>query len=159
MRADSRAKMKKPPFLVAVCIAAALLIAAMPAYAWNNRCKFQAKGLSMSFGALDPSSGSNVTVPVSAATLNANNMGSCRSGNQMAISGDNGLNFSGSRRLKRIGSADYIPYTLSSFPTGVPGPGNGVYTSFTFNGTILGTAYANAPAGTYTDTVIISVTP
>lgn len=113
----------------------------------------------MSFGALDPSSGANVTVPVSAATLNANKFGDCAPGQQMSVTGDNGLNFSGSRRLKRTGSADYIPYALSGLPTNVSGPGNGIYITFTFNGTILGTDYANAPAGNYSDTVIISVTP
>lgn len=151
--------MKKLPFLVAGSTAVALLIAVTPAYAIGNNCVFQAKGLSMSFGVLDPSSSANVTVPVSAATLNADKMGDCAPGQLMALSGDNGLNFSGSRRLKRTGSADYIPYALSGFPTGVSGPGNGVYVTFTFNGTVLGTDYANAPAGTYTDTVIISVTP
>ena len=151
--------MKSLPFLVAGSIAVALLVTVPPANANGNNCLFQARGLSMSFGVLDPSSGANVTVPVSAATLNANKMGDCAPGQSMSVSGDNGLNFSGSRRLKRAGSADYIPYALSGLPTGVSGPGNGNYVNFTFNGTVLGADYANAPEGAYSDTVIISVTP
>ena len=38
-------------------------------------------------------------------------------------------------------------------------PGNGNYAPITFNGAILWSDYANAPAGAYTDTVIISVSP
>ena len=135
-------------------MAAGLLGATLPAYANGSRCLFQSKGLSMSFGALDPSSGSNVLVPVSGATT----VGDCAPGQTMTISGDNGLNYNGTRNLKN-GAGDLIPYSLAGLPLSRSGPGNGAYVPFTFNGSILWSAYANAPAGSYSDTVIISVNP
>jgi spore coat protein U-like protein len=147
-------------FLAVGRLAAVLLIAvAAPAFGSGNNCVFQAHGLSMGFGALDPSSGGNVNVTVQASTLNANKWGDCAPGQSMSLSADNGLNFSGSRRLKRVGSSDFIAYSLSALPTGVAGPSNGIYQTFTFNGAVLGASYANAPAGNYSDTVVISVTP
>lgn len=137
---------------------AGLLGLALPAYGNGNNCSFQAKGLSMSFGNLNPASGSNVTVAVAASTLGANRAGDCAPGQPLLISGDNGLNFNGSRRLRNIAGADFIAYSLN-FPWSSSGPGNNSFTNFTFNGTILWSAYANASAGGYSDTVMISVTP
>lgn len=150
--------MKILPRLLAWPLAAVLLGVALPAHANGNSCSFQARGLSMSFGTLNPASGSDVTVAVSAATLNANKAGDCASGQIMSISGDNGLNFNGTRQLKNTAGTDFIAYSLN-FPSGSPGPGNGIYRSFTFNGAILWSAYANASAGSYTDNVIILVNP
>jgi spore coat protein U-like protein len=129
-----------------------------PALAGGNSCLFQAKGLSLGFGTLDPASGLTVTVPVAAATLNADQAGDCSAGQNMVISGDNGQWFNGSRRM-RSASGDFIAYSLTLPTPSVKGPGNNVYLAFTFNGVVEGAAYANASAGTYTDTVIISVTP
>jgi spore coat protein U-like protein len=76
----------------------------------------------------------------------------------MTIAGDNGLNFNGTRNLKSA-AGDLIPYSLAGLPQSRSGPGNDNYVPFTFNGSILWSAYANASAGSYSDTVIISVTP
>lgn len=152
--------MRKLPFIALYPALAALFLGfAAPAHGVGNNCSFQAKGLSISFGVLNPASGNNVTRAVSAATLNANKMGDCAPGQGMTITGDNGLNYSGSRRLKKEGGNDYIRYSLTGFPNNVGGPGNGSYATFTFNGTILASDYANASAGNYSDTVILSVTP
>lgn len=115
----------------------------------------------MSFGTLDPSSNANVTVPVQAAVANANRVGDCQNGggNTLQITADNGQWFSGSRRLKNLTSADFIDYSLTGLPLTLSRPGNNVYVIFTFNGTVAGSAYANAPAGNYSDTVLITVTP
>ena len=102
---------------------------------------------------LDPSSNSDVIISLSPAYL----VGDCAPGQRMTISGDNGLNYNGTRNLKN-GNGDLIPYNLG-LPLNMPGPGNGQYVPFPFNGTILGRAYANASAGSYSDQVIISVTP
>ena len=127
---------------------------ASPAYANGNQCLFQSKGLSMSFGALNPASGSDVVVAVSGATA----VGDCAPGQTMTISGDNGVNYSNGTRNLKTGSGDLIAYSLGvSFTK--PGPGNGNYISFPFNGSILWSAYANASSGSYSDRVIISVTP
>lgn len=152
--------MKKVIFLLLSPMASiALMSVALPAHGGDKVCGFQAAGLSMSFGTLNPSSGVDVTTAVSASSLNADKAGDCISSVTMKIDGDNGLNFSGSRRLKNAAGTDFIPYSLSGLPQSSPGPGNNKYQTFTFNGIILGSAYANASAGSYSDTVIISVTP
>ena len=145
-------------------LAAVLLIAVPLAHAGNgNNCAFQAKGLVLTFGSLDPSAGSNVSnLPVQELSLNAKKWGQCAPGTNMTLSADNGLHFSGSRRMKRASPAatnDYIAYSLAGLPTGVPGPGPNDYVAFTFTGTLMGSDYVNAPAGTYEDTVQITVTP
>ena len=109
----------------------------------------------MSFGTLDPSSGRDVVVAVSG----ANTAGDCAPGQTMMISGDNGLNYNGSRNMRSLATGALIPYTLNGLPQSRRGPGNGNFSPFSFDGAVFWSAYANAPAGFYTDTVIISVTP
>lgn len=142
-----------------------LLGLALPAVAADNRCDFATKRLggatelSIGFPILDPSSGATFTVPVVAASLNAGRIGDCVSSVSMTLSGDNGANFSGGRRMKHATLAEFIPYSLAGIPTSQPGPGNSQYVSFTFTGTVTGPDYANAPAGSYSDNVLISVDP
>ena len=136
-----------------------LLGAVLPAFAKDRICDFQALGLSISFGALDPSTGNNAQAVVSAATLNADKAGDCDKQVTMTIAAGNGQNYSGSRRLTNAAGTDFIPYSLIGLPISTPGPGNNIFTTFTFQGVILWNAYANAPAGSYSDTVMISVTP
>lgn len=137
----------------------ALLAMAAPVMAKDLTCSFRAKGLTMSFGALDPSSGLNASAVVSPATLTADSAGDCDKAVTMTIDADGGSNYSGSRRLRGASGSDFIPYTLVGLPISVAGPGNAKYTQFTFSGVILWTSYADAPAGNYSDTVMISVTP
>ena len=106
----------------------------------------------MSFGLLDPSINNP---PQRVLHVLA---GDCAGDQTMTISGDNGLNYTGSRNLKNS-AGDLIAYDLVAVPNSQSGPGKGQYASFDFHGTILWSAYANASAGMYTDTVIISVTP
>lgn len=127
------------------------------AFAADKKCNFQATGLSLNFGTLDPSSEAPVNALFAAAGLNANTVGDCDAVS-MVISGDNGLWFDGNRRMRNA-RGDFIPYTLSVPGNAVPGPGNGKYVPFAISGAIAASAYANASAGNYTDTVIISVTP
>ena len=149
--------MKKRTYLP-LAAAAALLTVPISAFSNGNSCAFQARGLSMSFGLLDPSSGANVTSSASAATLNANRVGDCSAGQTMTVSGGPGQYFAGGSRRLSNGS-DFIRYSLALPTAGMPGPGNGNYIAFTFNGTVLGADYQNASAGSYSDTVVITVTP
>lgn len=147
-----------------ICLGAAavwLAALAFPTWARNNSCLFQAAGgLSLSFGALDPSNAVAVTVSAAAVSLNSNHVGDCRPTIQtMTISGDNGLNFGGGSRRLRSASGSFIPYSLTALPITRSRPGNNNYVMFTFNGVIAAAAYQNAPAGTYTDTITISVNP
>ncbi len=135
----------------------------MPAWAADGNCQFRAKGLSLNFGTLDPSSNAAVNQPVVATTTFANMAGDCQGGT-MTIS----VVGSSSRQLTK--GADTINYTITGMPITMARPGNappgnpgsGYATWFApgqIQGTIAWSAYANAPAGTYTDTVSIQVTP
>ncbi len=69
----------------------------------------------------------------------------------------------GTSRTLSNGTGGTIAYTLSGFPLSLARPGNNQYTNFIAagapSGTITYAAVANARAGSYTDTVQISVTP
>lgn len=138
-------------------VAATLGMAVAPAFANGMNCLFRGGGAALAFGTLDPSSATTVTVPV---TLGSLQVGDCSPPSQtMTISADNGSNFSGGTRRLSNGSGSFIPYTITGLPLTMNKPGNNRYTTFTFNGTIAGTAYQDARAGLHQDTVIISVTP
>ena len=138
-------------------VAATLGLAAFQALAADTSCVFRGGGATLAFGFLDPSVASNVTVPVSVGTLE---VGDCNPKTQtMTISADNGLNFSGGTRRMSNGSGSYIAYSLTGLPLTANRPGNNTYATFTFSGTVLGTAYQNATVGLHSDTVIISVSP
>jgi spore coat protein U-like protein len=110
----------------------------------------------LAFGSLDPSSGATVNATVAAATLQADEAGDCRNVT-LSISADNGQNFSGgSRRLSN--GTDFIAYTLA-LPVSYAAPGNNRWLTYSFSGSITGTAYQNASAGSYSDTVVLSVSP
>jgi spore coat protein U-like protein len=139
-----------------VALFAAAGLGGSPAFANGSTCLFQARGLALSFGTLNPASAANVTIPVAAATLTADKAGDCATSKTMAFTADSGLHFSGSRRMTN--GTDFIPYSIT-LPGNQPGPGNNTYATFTFNGTILGTSYENVSAGNYSDTVTLTVTP
>ena len=141
----------KAPLLLSL-LAAALVQVSPAALALNGTCQFRAKGISMNFGALDPSSGSNASAVLAFSSLNADEVGDCRD-LTMTIDGDGGP------RLLTHASGASIPYTFVGLPIQASAPGNNRYIPFTFSGLILWNSYANAPAGNYTDTVMISVTP
>lgn len=138
-------------------LAALLLLAGIaPAHAKDFLCGFQATGLALNFGSLDPSNAVQVVKSVQAVNLNANNVGDCNGGPTLTISIVGGT----SRTLSN--GTDTIPYTIAGFPITMPQPGNNRYVNFlspAMTGTISAGTYANASAGTYTDTVTISVSP
>lgn len=154
-----RHEMSKARFL-AIC-AAAFMIPWAPARAADLVCGFQATGgLSLSFGILDPSAAVTVSIPVAAVSLNSDKAGDCQPASQtFTISADNGLYFSGGSRRMKSAAGDFIPYTLTAVPFTQARPGNNKYVAFTFNGVVTASAYQDAPAGYYSDTVTISVTP
>lgn len=150
--------MKTAPRLVLAAAAAAACVCASPAWAKDTLCGFQATGLALTFGPLDPSNAVQVVKVVQAANVNAGNVGDCNaSGATLSVSVIGGT----SRQLTGPpGGA--IPYTLAGFPISMPEPGNNRYANFLsvgLTGTIAQGAYADAPAGTYSDTVTITVSP
>lgn len=146
--------MNRLRFFPGSLLAAAFLLGfASPAYSAVS-CNFQARGMSLGFP-MNPSDGSNVTASALAATTNADKWGGC-SNAAMTMTADNGMNFSGRRRMSN-GSA-FIPYSLT-LPANGSGPTGNGYVAFTLTGTVLGADYKDAPAGTYSDSVQLTVSP
>ncbi len=117
-------------------------------------CKFATTTSTLGFGSLDPSVGTNVN-----ATGSTNYW--CTKGvTTAAITADNGLNFSGSRRMVNATSAtDLIPYTLTLTPSATAPGGPATPLTLNLAGTVLGTNYTAVAAGNYSDTVILTITP
>jgi len=144
----------RPLAWMALALAGVLPLAS---HAADNVCEFRAKGgLTMPFGTLNPSSGQTVNAVMLAGNVQAAQAGDCRNVT-LAINADNGQHYgAGSRRMSN--GIDFIPYVLN-LPVSYPSPGNRQYLTFSFTGTIAGTAYQNASAGAYSDTVVLMVTP
>lgn len=150
--------MTRAHLLFACCAGALLLAVAAPADAKDAACRFEATGLRLAFGNLDPSNAVEVVRPVQAVNTGAGNVGDCD-----VVAGTLTVSVVGAtaRQLSN-GAGGTIPYTLAGFPVTLGQPGNKQYASFlspALTGTIAAGAYADAPAGTYTDTVTISVSP
>lgn len=127
-------------------------------------CQFRAKGLDLNFGILDPSINVPVPAPVVATTTFANMAGDCTAPGTMTIS------IVGSSTRQLVSGANTIEYTITGLPISLPKPGNappgkpesGYTTWFAPNqiqGIIQWSAYANAPAGIYTDSITVSINP
>jgi hypothetical protein len=133
-------------------------------WAADTVCQFRAKGLALNFGTLDPSINVPVPAPVVATTTFANMAGDCTGTGDMTIS----IVGPASRQL--VSGASTIDYTITGLPISLPKPGNAPpgnpgsgYTAWfapnQIQGTIQWSAYADAPAGNYSDSITISINP
>jgi spore coat protein U-like protein len=120
-------------------------------------CKFGVGGglggtniATLAFGSLDPSSTADAN-----ATVNYQYW--CTKGSVAATSADNGLNYSGSRRMTN--GVDFIPYSFNLTNHTQTGAGKGNPLTATISGTILNADYINVSAGSYLDTVALTITP
>jgi spore coat protein U-like protein len=157
--------------LLALALAAGSAMIAAPAFAASTThtltvtatvlgtCKFNAAGpttltIATGAGVIDPST-------AGPATGTANVTFRCTTGTTSAITGDNGLNFSGGSRRVRNGAANYMPYAFSMVNAAQLGTGHGAGQDKTVqvNASIIATDYQNATAGAYTDTVVLTITP
>lgn len=136
-----------------------------PVWAADGSCLFRARGLSLNFGVLDPSITAAVNKPVVATTTFADMAGDCKpTSATMTIS----IQGSASRQLiNGTNTIDYmitgLPITLNRPGNAPPGnPANGFTTWFAPNqiqGVIQWSAFADVPAGDYTDSVTVLITP
>jgi len=116
-------------------------------------CKFTAGG-SIPFGNLDPSVGTDQTPAVTQPTF------WCTRGAGYTITDDDGLYESGPNlnRMKHGTLAEYIPYSFTYTAAGTgAGPAN--ILSMNIASTVLGADYINASAGSYSDTVTLTINP
>lgn len=116
-------------------------------------CKFTTNTANINV-TLDPSVGGTVTGSGSLVFW-------CTKNASYTVTDDDGLYETGANQNRVFNSTanEYIPYTFSYNPTS--GTGNGPQNSITLNvsASFAQTDYQNAAAGTYTDTVTITVNP
>ncbi len=152
--------MKKLALVVVVTAVVALAGAAMAADTASvsvsatvaGVCKFQAGAKTVTF-TLDPSVGGNVSGVVSQPTF------WCTKGASYTITDDKGLNGGGTTyKMKHATLTDTIPYT---FTYTAAGTGTGASAPITMNiaGQVLAADYLNVSAGSYGDTVTLSINP
>ncbi len=124
-------------------------------------CKVTTAPGTLDFGTIDPSGGAN-------ATASATFVMKCSNGTtSTAATDDNGLNFSGTKRMQHTVAGNFLPYAIAYVnDSGFAGAGFGgaaAAQTVTINGTITPAQYAGALATTgvqvYADTVTITVNP
>ncbi len=159
--------MKKTTLIALTTLAAiAVLVPAGSAMAADNAtvtvtanvvgtCKFVSpKTGAVSFGALDPSLATDVNGVVTQPQF------WCTKGASYTITDDNGVNETGTtyRMVHGTDGTEFIPYSFS-YTAG--GTGTGPQSPFTMDiaAQVLGTSYANALAGAYSDTVTLTINP
>lgn len=147
---------------VGVAVAVTLMAVAASATAETNTltvsanvigtCKFTTPTSTLAFGNLDPSLGGNV-----------NGLGSasfwCTKGVTELFSAGQGTNWNGTSRQMIGPGGDLIPYSLTLAPDGLSNAGPNLTRTLAISGTIVGTDYAGKAAGSYSDTVTITLTP
>lgn len=118
------------------------------------QCKFTSAPATMAFGNVDPS----VAGPLPG-TLGNPVTYKCTKGHTPGIvTASVGQN--ASNRMKHATLTEYIPYTLTITPAPAgTGFGNGKDVTLPVVASIAASAYENAPAGAYSDTVVLEVSP
>jgi len=122
-----------------------------------SNCKFNNGAVALDFGTIDPASGSNAT----ATATKTFKCGGSAANATFSISAGDGLHSSGpgARRMQHTTDAtEFMAYSLSLSPTSATVPKN-VDQTLTITGTIQPFEFQNVRAGTYQDTVVISITP
>jgi spore coat protein U-like protein len=118
-------------------------------------CKFTTASATLSFS-LDPSVGTDVT-----ATATPSLEFWCTKGASYTVTDDDGIyeTSSGQHRMKHASLDEYIPYSFNYTPTSGTGSGPANPITLSISGTVAYDDYANASAGSYSDTVKVTLRP
>ncbi|MHB8109706.1 MAG: spore coat protein U domain-containing protein [Syntrophorhabdaceae bacterium] len=120
----------------------------------SQTCKFTTTGTAVAF-TLDPSA----TGPASGVVTTPPQFW-CTKGMTFNVTDNNGTNFSGSRRMKHATLTEYIPYSFAYSPTTGTGAGkNGAAQTIIITSAVALADFQDASAGSYSDTVVITVAP
>src|SRR5262245_36618311 len=117
----------------------------------RGSCRFEAAP-NINFGDLDPATAADKdqTVDVSF---------KCTKGVAYTFTVGDGLNFSGTNRMKSATGTDYISYEITPKTQPGTGKGFGVSDTIQIKGSVKGVNYQNVTAGSYADTVTLSIQP
>ncbi len=114
-----------------------------------DSCRFTGASPVLAFGNLDVLSTADAA---SSLTISIR----CSGNPTWFLSIDNGLHSSGAtRRMKHQTLNEYIPYTL----TFAPATGGKMIKTVNGSGIVLNSDYVNASAGSYSDSVAVTITP
>lgn len=117
-------------------------------------CKFSTGGATLDFGSLDPSVGSNVSATPATVQF------WCTKGvTTDAITAGNGGNWSGTSRQMIGPGSDLIAYSLNLAKDANANAGPASPRTLTITGQVLGPDYTAKSAGSYSDTVTLSINP
>lgn len=150
--------------LMAIAAAAALTALAGTALAADTNtltvtasvkesCAFSDLNSTLDFGALDPAVGTDVDVSSTTKFWCTKGTGA------VTIAAGNGMNFGTKRQMKDSVSGDVLPYDLNLTPDGAANLGPDTPRTLTIAGTVLGSDYKSKSVGSYSDTVILTITP
>lgn len=123
----------------------------------KSKCKFNTANASFNFGALDPGNSSDVTQSASIQFV-------CNGSAPVAafaLTTDDGLYESGpgANRMRHTATTTaYLPYELQLSPAVGTVP-KGVNQTLAITGTVRASNYRSAMAGSYSDTVVITLNP
>lgn len=119
----------------------------------NATCKFTSAEQTLTFGALDPSNA--VDTPGSGAAVTYK----CTKGTTPTSVGvGTGLNGTNNMKNTGTGNTDLIPYTLTAAAAAVgKGFGSGNDLAVTLTSNVSAADYADKSAGTYSDTVVLTI--
>lgn len=117
----------------------------------TGTCRFNSANSSLAF-TLDASSSSDVTATSTTTFW-------CTKTTSYTLSKDNGLYNSGGMRMKHSTLNEYIPYAVALSPTSGAGAGKSTGITLSISGTVVNANYINASAGSYADTVTLTLTP
>ena len=160
--------------LIALSLAAAGLLASLPSFAAstthtlnlsaqiNGNCRFNSAGPT-ALTIATPVSGTLIdqSETPAAATGTAQVTYRCTTGTVANSTADDGTHFSGGSRNVCVGASPCMPYglVLSGHQSTGTGHGAGQDLTLTATATIVSSDYENAAAGTYTDVVVLTITP
>ena len=123
----------------------------------KSQCKFNSKTSTLNFGDLDPANPVDKTVSTSVTFR----CGGSAPNATFSITDDDGLYETGpdANQMRHTTiTTEYLAYSLTLNPTSGTVPKNTDQT-LTIMGTVRGVDYQDALAGSYSDTVVISITP
>ncbi len=123
----------------------------------GGNCKFNTNNSTLAFGNIDPSSNVNATASITLAFRCTGPAGAIITWGVASDDGQNELGAGAPRMRHATDTLEFLPYTLS-FATSGSTPRN-TDVNFPVNGTIVPADFQNARAGSYSDSVILSISP
>ncbi|MGZ8447796.1 MAG: spore coat protein U domain-containing protein [Candidatus Deferrimicrobiaceae bacterium] len=119
----------------------------------TETCKFSSATSTLNFGVLDPSTPVVTNGSTSTRTW-------CTKGvTTDTVSANNGANYSGASRRMAGPGGDFIPYSLTLTPDSNPNAGPATPRTLAIGGTVRAADYTGVGAGSYSDTVTLSINP